>query len=166
MKINEKQLKELRNCELYQHMLPRYQKNVEWIIKEYIKLTEAENINTKIHFITKMEDGSIRIHSPLNADINQRRLLNLNILDFEFGLCPTSNAFMPFFGEEEIALFSGPRDVNEIENGDVCLIRLKGTDQFFLATKEQADFYDLECNYLCAQAQAKIHGTLVNIETK
>ena len=166
MKINEKHLKELRNCELYQHMLPRYQRNIEWIIKEYIKLTEAENINTKIHFITKMEDGSVRIHSPLNADINQRRLLNLNILDFDFGLRPTSNAFMPFFGEEEIALFSGPRSINEIGNGDICLIRLKGTNQFFLATKEQADFYDLECNYLCAQAQAKLHGILVNIETK
>ena len=86
MKINEKHLKELRNCELYQHMLPRYQKSVEWIIKRYIELTEDENIETTSYFVTKQENGAIKLHSPLKVNIMQRRLLNLNDLDFEFGL--------------------------------------------------------------------------------
>lgn len=33
MKINDKQLEQLRSCELYQSILPRYQKNIEWILK-------------------------------------------------------------------------------------------------------------------------------------
>ena len=102
MKINEKHLKELRDCELYQHMLPRYQRNIEWIIREYIHLTEEENIKVKTYFVTPMEDGAIKTHSPTEEEINQRRLLNLNVLDFDFGLHFTSNAFMPFLGEKEI----------------------------------------------------------------
>ena len=65
MKINDKQLEQLRSCELYQSILPRYQKNIEWIIKEYIKLTEEENIKVKVYFVTLMEDGSIKIPKAL-----------------------------------------------------------------------------------------------------
>ena len=103
MKINEKHLKELRQCVIYQRILPRYQKNIEWMLREYIKATEAENIKTKVYFVAPTEYGGIKIHSPLETDINQRRLLNLNELDFVFGLQFTSDAFMPFFGDSEIA---------------------------------------------------------------
>jgi hypothetical protein len=53
MKINEKHMRELRECELYQHLLPRYKKSIEWIIKTYIELSEKENIPTKVYFVTK-----------------------------------------------------------------------------------------------------------------
>lgn len=166
MKITEKHLKELRQCELYQSMLPRYQKSVEWIIKEYIKQTEEENIQTKIYFVTPKEYGGIKIHSPLDADINQRRLLSLNALDFDFGLQFTSDKFMPFFGNNEIALFSGSRSMDDLENGDICLVRRKITCDHFLATKEETGFFELDCSYLGSDEELLLIGKLVNIETR
>lgn len=166
MKINEKHLKELRNCELYQHMLPRYQKSVEWIIKQYIEMTEKESIKTTTYFVTKQENGAIKIHSPLEVNIMQRQLLNLNDLDFNFGLQFTSDCFMPFFGEGETALFSSSRDVDEIENGDICLIKLKLMETYYLATKEETGFFELDCSYLGAEEEVEVLGKLVNIETR
>ena len=122
MEINDKQLKELRSCELYQNILPRYQKNIEWIIKEYIKLTEEENIKVKVYFIAPMEDYSIQIYSPIEAQVNQRCLLNLNSLNFDFGLYFSGDRFMPFFGEKEIGLFKITNNMDEVENGDICLL--------------------------------------------
>lgn len=166
MEINDKQLKELRSCELYQNMLPRYQKNIEWIIREYIKLTEDENIKVKIHFVTPMEDGSIKIHSPMEEQVNQRRLLNLNSLDFDFGLYFTSNTFMPFFGEKEIGLFESTNDMDEIEIGDICLLTDKIKNRYWLATKEKTGFFTLDCEYLESEEAFVLLGKLVNIETK
>ena len=166
MKINDKQLKELRSCELYQSMLPRYQKNVEWIIEEYIKLTEEENIKVKIHFVTPMEDSSIKIHSPKEEQINQRCLLNLNLLNFDFGLYFTNNAFMPFFGEKEIGLFETIDNIDEVENGDICLLIDKIENKHWLATKEKTGFFTLDCEYLDSGDALVLLGKLVNIETK
>ena len=166
MKINDKQLKELRSCELYQSMLPRYQKNVEWIIEEYIKLTEEENIKVKIHFVTPMEDSSIKIHSPKEEQVNQRCLLNLNLLNFDFGLYFTNNAFMPFFGEKEIGLFETIDNIDEVENGDICLLIDKIENKHWLATKEKTGFFTLDCEYLDSGDALVLLGKLVNIETK
>lgn len=166
MKINDKQLKELRSCELYQSMLPRYQKNVEWIIKEYIKLTEEENIKVKVYFVTPMEDGSIQIHSHIEEQVNQRRLLNLNLLDFDFGLYFTSDAFMPFFGEKEIGLIKATNYMDEIEDGDICLLADKMEDKYWLATKEKTGFFTLDCEYLDDGEAIVLLGKIVNIETK
>ena len=166
MKINDKQLKELRSCELYQSMLPRYQKNVEWIIEEYIKLTEEENIKVKIHFVTPMEDSSIKIHSPKEEEINQRRLLNLNVLNFDFGLHFTSNTFMPFIGEKEIGLFEATNYIDEIEDGDICLLADKIEDKLWLATKEKTGFFTLDCEFLDDGEALVLLGKLVNIETR
>lgn len=166
MKINDRQLKELRSCELYQSMLPRYQKNVEWIIKEYIKLTEEENIKVKVHFVTPMEDGSIKMHSPIDEQVNQRRLLNLNSLNFDFGLYFTSNAFMPFLGEKEIGLFEATNDMDKAENGDICLLVDKIENKHWLATKEKTGFFTLDCEYLDSGEALVLLGKLVNIETK
>lgn len=166
MKINEKHLKELRNCELYQYMLPRYQKQVEWIIKEYIKQTEEENIKTKVYFVTPMKDGSIQMHSPIQEQVNQRRLLNLNSLDFDFGLYFTSNAFMPFFGEKEIGLIEATNYIDEIEAGDICLLADKMKDKYWLATKEKTGFFTLDCKYLDNEESMVLLGKLVNIETR
>lgn len=166
MKINDKQLKELRSCELYQSMLPRNQKIVEWIIREYIKLAEEENIKVKIHFVTPMEDGSIKIHNSKEERVNRRRLLNLNALDFDFGLYFTSDAFMPFFGEKETGLFEVIDDMSEVENGDICLLIDKIENKHWLATKEETGFFTLGCEYLDRGEALVILGKLVNIETK
>ena len=166
MKINDKQLKELRSCELYQSMLPRYQKNVEWIIEEYIKLTEEENIKVKIHFVTPVEDGSIKIDGPKEEQVNRRRLLNLNSLGFNFGLYFISDAFMPFFGEKEIGLFEVIDDMSEVENGDICLLIDKIENKHWLATKEETGFFTLDCKYLDNGEALALLGKLVNIETK
>ena len=165
MKINEKHLKELHQCELYQRILPRYQKNIEWMLREYIKATEEENIKAKIYFVTPMKNGTIKLHSPITDNVNQRRLLNLNVLDFDFGLHFTSDTFMPFFGDSEIALFSDSRSIDELENGDICLVRTTFGDHY-LVTKEETGFFELDCSYLDDGAGLVLIGKLVNIETR
>lgn len=166
MKINEKHLKELRQCELYQHILPRYQKNIEWMFREYIKATEEENIETSVHFVTPMENGTIKLHSVIKDNINQRRLLNLNTTDFDFGLHFISDKFMPFFGEKEIALFEKTEDMKTLENGDICLVSSKIDGKIWLATKEETGFFELDCTYLDDGAGLILLGKLVNIETR
>lgn len=166
MKISDKQLKELRGCELYQSMLPRNQRIVEWMIREYIELAEEENIKVKIHFVTPMEDGSIKIHSPKEEQVNQRRLLNLNSLGFDFGLYFTSDTFMPFFGEKEIGLFETIDDMSEVKNGDICLLIDKIEHKYWLATKEETGFFTLDCKYLDNGEALVIFSKLVNIETR
>lgn len=166
MKINEKHLKELRQCELYQRILPRYQKNIEWMLKEYIKATEEENIETRVHFVTPMENGTIKLHSVIKENINQRRLLNLNVIDFDFGLHFISDKFMPFFGENEIALFEETGDMKTLENGDVCLVSSKIDGKIWLTTKEETGFFELDCTYLDDGAGLILLGKLVNIETR
>ena len=166
MKINEIHLKELRNCELYQHMLPRYQRNIEWIIREYVHLTKEENIKVKTYFVTHLEDGAIKTHSPIEEEINQRRLLNLNVIDFDFGLHFISDKFMPFFGENEIALFEETEDMKALENGDICLVSSKIDGKIWLTTKEETGFFELDCTYLDDGAGLILLGKLVNIETR
>lgn len=166
MKINEKHLKELRQCELYQYILPRYQKNIEWIFKEYVKITEEENIETRVHFVTLMEDGTIKLHSVIKDNVNQRRLLNLNVTDFDFGLHFVSDKFMPFFGENEIALFEETEDIETLENGDICLVSSKIDGKIWLTTKEETGFFELDCTYLDDGAGLILLGKLVNIETR
>lgn len=166
MKINEKHLKELRQCELYQHILPRYQKNIEWMLREYIKATEEENLQTKIHFVTPLKDGTIKLHSPMQDNINQRRLLNLNALDFDFGLHFVSDEYMPFFGENEIGLFEETRDMDDLTNGDICLVADKLYDRMWLATKEETGFFELDCSYLDDGTGLTLIGKLINIETR
>ena len=135
-------------------------------IKEYIKLTEEENIKVKIHFVTLMEDGSIKIHSPKEERVNQRRLINLNLLNFDFGLYFINDAFMPFFGEKEIGLFESVDDMNKVENGDICLLIDKIENKHWLATKEKTGFFTLDCEYLDSGEALVLLGKLVNIETK
>ena len=166
MKINEKHLKELHECELYQRILPRYQKNIEWMLREYIKATEEENISTKVHFVTPLKDGVIKLHSVMYEDINQRRLLNLNVLDFDFGLYFTSDKFMPFFGKNEIGLFKAASYMEELENGDICLVMDKIDDKIWLATKEETGFFELDYTYLNEGDGLVLLGKLVNIETR
>ena len=169
MKITEKHLKELRDCKLYQSILPRYQKNIEWMLKEYIKATEEDNITTKVYFVTALKNDSIKIHSPVDLEINRRRLLSLSALDFDFGLQFSSDKFMPFFGDLEIALFKNlPNgfDMNDIENGDICLVKSKISDEVWLTTKEETGFFELDCSYLDSGEGLIVLATMINIETR
>lgn len=166
MKINDKQLEQLRSCELYQSILPRYQKNIEWIIKEYMKLTEEENIKAKVYFVTPMGDGSIQMYSSIEAQVNQRCLLNLNSLDFDFGLYFSGDRFMPFFGEKEIGLFKITNNIDKVENGDICLLVDKMENKYWLATKENTGFFTLNCEYLDSGEALVLLGKLINVETK
>lgn len=165
MKINDKHLKELRDCELYQHILPRYQRNIEWMLREYIKATETENIKTQVQFVTPMDNGTVKLHSPIQEEINQRRLLNLNALNFDFGLYFVSDHFMPFFGEKEIGLFEITGCMDDLENGDICLV-FDNFNRMWLATKEETGFFELDCTYLDDGKDLKLLGKLVNIETR
>ena len=113
-----------------------------------------------------MEDGSIQIYSPIEAQVNQRCLLNLNALDFDFGLYFTSDAFMPFFGEKETGLFEVIDDMSEVENGDICLLVDKIENKHWLATKEETGFFTLGCEYLDRGEALVLLGKLVNIEIK
>ena len=136
------------------------------MIKKYIELTEEENIPTICYFITEQDNGSIKMHSPLETNINQRKLLNLNDLDFDFGIEFVTDKFMPFFGEKEIALFSNSRLMDDIDIGDIVLIKIKTFDHYFLATRKETGYFGLDCDYLCSYDEATILGVLVNIETK
>ena len=135
------------------------------MLKEYIKATEEENLQTKVHFVTPMENGTIKLHSPMQDSINQRRLINLNALNFDFGLHFVSDRFMPFFGENEIALFEDTGCMNDLEKGDICLVADK-SDHIWLATKEETGFFELDCSYLDDGKGLLLLGKLVNIETR
>jgi hypothetical protein len=56
--------------------------------------------------------------------------------------------------------------VDEIENGDICLIKLKLMKTYYLATKEETGFFDLDCSYLGSEEEVEVFGKLVNIETR
>ena len=91
-----------------------------------------------------MEDYSIQIYSPIEAQVNQRCLLNLNSLNFDFGLYFSGDRFMPFFGEKEIGLFKITNNIDEVENGDICLLVDKMENKYWLATKENTGFFTLD----------------------
>jgi hypothetical protein len=94
----------------------------------------------------------------------------LNEFGFDFGLRFTSDCFMPFFGEGEIALFSlpGPMGIEDVENGTICLIKYDIMNQYFLVTKEASGFFGLDCEHFCGldEEGIRLEGILVNIETK
>ena len=90
----------------------------------------------------------------------------MNLLDFDFGIYFTSDAFMPFFGEKEIGLFEAIDDINEVENGDICLLIDKIENKHWLATKEETGFFTFDCEYLDSGESLVLLGKLVNIETR
>ena len=73
---------------------------------------------------------------------------------------------MPFFAEKDIALFNTLYFAEDIDNEDIILIKIKTLGQYFLATKGETGYFELDCNYLCTYDEAEIIGVLVNVETK
>lgn len=166
MKIDKNQLDELRQCKIYQNILPRYQKVIEWIFEQYLELSDNEKIRgIETYYIVPQENGSIKTESLIVTNINRRKLLNLDALDFDFGLKFTSNKFQPFFGLYETGLFKKLNNKEEIEDGDICLVKVKELKQTFLATKEETGFFELDTSFLGENEEIEIIGVLVNIET-
>ena len=73
---------------------------------------------------------------------------------------------MPFIGEKEIGLFEATSYLDEIEDGDICLLADKIEDKLWLATKEKTGFFTLDCEFLDDGAGLVLLGKLVNIETR
>ena len=166
MQIEPRQWDELRNCTIYKNLKPKYQKIMDWCFEQYTDLTNNEDyIETTVFFIDTNKDGSISLTDSGRQKINRRQLQNLDALNFEFGIDFMTNKFMPFFSASDIALFSNPRPVNEIDDGDICLVRLKGLDSLYLATKEEVGFFELSCEYLGEHDSVAVIGILENVET-
>ena len=86
-----------------------------------------------------------KIYIADNAEDNNIIDYFKNSLNFDFGLYFTSNAFMPFFGEKEIGLIEATDYIDEIEDGDICLLVDKIKNKYWLATKEKTGFFTLDC---------------------
>lgn len=151
---------------LYKKLSPRYKKSIDWILEQYINLSEDEDILEKnVVFVSFRDDGSLKLSGPKEMKINRRRLLNLDALDFDYGLYFQGNYTMPFFGNNEIGLFRAGK-MDEIENGDICVVQHKPTTNLFLATKEETGFFYLNCNFLGTEEDCELLSILVNVETR
>ena len=65
----------------------------------------------------------------------------------------------------ETGLFKKLNNKEEIEDGDICLVKVKELKQTFLATKETTGFFELDNSFLGENKEIEIIGVLVNIET-
>ena len=86
--IDNAELEQLRNCELFKRLSKRHRGIVEWTIREYLEIQELANekIPIKVYLITTEKDESLDLKTYVNYSINRRRLENLNVLDFDFGI--------------------------------------------------------------------------------
>ena len=166
MKITQEHWDELHQCALYKELLPRNQKIVDWVIREYLESSLKESIPVQIYSVVNQDCGTIKICKLHYDEVNQRNLLDLNALDFNIGLKFDNNHFMPFFGKDDIALFNVMYPIDEIENSDICLVKLKSEKKFFLATKEETGYFKLDSGFLGTDEEIEILGVLINVETK
>ena len=168
MKITQQELDELRQCEIYNQLAPRQKRVIEWLFKEYIDQTnKEETIETDVYIITKDPNlSSVKLIPTGKRLIRRRQLLNLDLLDFSYGIAFPNDDFMPFFGTNETGLFSNWRDVEVLENGDVCLVRHRLMGRTFLVTKEETGYFELDCSYLGTIEECELLGILENIETR
>lgn len=160
--IDNEELEQLRDCKLFKRLNERHRGIVEWTIRECLEIQELANekIPTKVYLITTERDESFDLKTYVNYSINRRRLENLNVLDFDFGIIFYKN-FMPFFTDFDVALFK--EDVPE--NGDMCIFRHKLTDTYWIGFKEELGYFDLEGRFLGDEVEYEVKGVLVNIET-
>lgn len=160
--IDNEELEELRDCELFKRLSKRHKGIIEWTIQEYLEIQKlaSDEIPTKVYQITTEKDSSFDLKLYINYSVNRRRLENLNVLDFDFGLSFYKN-FMPFFNDFDVALFK--EDVPE--NGDMCVFRHKLTNTCWIGFKEELGYFDLEGRFLGDEVEYEVKGVLVNIET-
>lgn len=160
--IDNEELEQLRDCKLFKRLSRRHREIIEWTIWKYLEIQKlaSEEIPTKVYLITTERDKSLDLKTHVNYSINRRRLENLNVLDFDFGMIFYKN-FMPFFTDFDVALFK--EDVPE--NGDICVFRHKLTDTYWIGFKEELGYFDLEGRFLGDEIEYEVKGILVNIET-
>ena len=152
----------------YGKLSPRHQRIVAWTIKEYLDIEEKSNERIPVEVwtvdapmgrpITNFTSG------PNNFNIKRRGLENLDKIDFDFGLLFTDDEYMPFFAKNDIALFSKlPED---IEDGDMCLLKDKYLNNWYIAFKEENGFFELDGAFLDKGDAVTVVGILVNIYSK
>ena len=104
------------------------------------------------------------IQSPISYNVKRRRLENLNVIDFDFGLEFVNDNYMPFFTSSDVALFKEPTE--DVEAGDMCLVKDKYLNNWYLAFKEMNGFFELDGSFLYEGDSINVVGVLVNIESK
>ena len=153
---------ELHQCELYRGLLPRYKRVIDWAFEQYNSISREDKVSAVVAEISdKGSNGAFKLEMDSNVLISRRELLGLDELDFNFGVHFHSNEFMPYFGVNETALF-GHRDT---EFGDICFVGSPGTQEYWLATREETGWFELGGEYLGEYEDLNIFGTLVNIRT-
>ena len=162
----EKFLNDSSIKDLYDTLNPRHKKIVDWTIREYADIEEKANklISTEVFTITSSKEEPISMQLAIERSINRRQLENLDALDFGFGLRFVNEGYMPFFTENDTALFK--RQGDDFDVGDMCLLEFKIGGALWLGFAEENGFFGLDGAYLGDDGDLKILGTLVNIETK
>lgn len=167
IELDKDELEELRDCELIQRLNKRHRKIVEWTIREYLDIEAKSNeeIPVEVFHVKGSMHEQIDFSKPQDYLVTRRQLENLNNIDFDFGLIFYQNNYMPFFTDSDTALFKSINE-EEVEPGDMCLIRVKGVKTYWIAFKEENGYFDLGGAFLANDDEAEIIGTLVNIETR
>ena len=171
IEFDKDELEELRECELIQKLNKRHRKIVEWTIREYLEIEAKSNekISTEIHAVKNSKSEPIDFTKPQNYSVERRKLENLNAIDFDFGLYFYMNNYMPFFTDQDVGLFKTIKttdDKDEVETGDMCLVKMKYVESYWLAFKEENGFFALDGDFLGDDKEMEIVGVLVNIETR
>ena len=152
----------------YEKLSPRHQRIVAWTIKEYLDIEEKTNERIPVEIWTVDTPMGEPIHkfvdSPITHDITRRRLDNLNVIDFDYGVRFSDDSYMPFFGEGDTALFCELCD--EPDAGDMCLVKSKICNNWWLAFKEENGFFELDGSFLDDGDGVLVVGVLVNICSK
>lgn len=162
----EKFLNDSSIKDLYDSLNPRHKKIVDWTIREYADIEEKSNklVSTEVFTITSSKEEPVSMQLAIERSINRRRLENLDALDFDFGLRFVSEGYMPFFTENDTALFK--QRSNDFDIGDMCLLEFKIGGALWLGFAEENGFFSLDGDYLGNDEDLKILGTLVNIESR
>lgn len=162
----EKFLNDSSIKDLYDSLSPRHKKIVYWTIKGYADIEEKANkfVSTEVFTITSSMEEPISMQLAIERPINRRQLENLDALDFDFGLRFVSEGYMPFFTENDTALFK--RQGDDFDAGDMCLLEFKIGGALWLGFAEENGFFSLDGDYLGDDEDLKILGILVNIEAR
>lgn len=162
----EKFLNDSSIKELYDSLNPRHKKIVDWTIREYADIEEKSNklVSTEVFTITSSKEEPVSMQLAIERSINRRQLENLDALDFDFGLRFVNEGYMPFFTENDTALFK--RQGDDFDVGDMCLLEFKIGGALWLGFAEENGFFSLDGDYLGDDEDLKILGTLVNIESR
>ena len=144
-----------------------YRKHIEipdCLVRVDIEEKSSKLIPTEVFSITSSKEEPVTMQLAIERSINRRQLENLDALDFDFGLRFVNEGYMPFFTENDTALFK--RQGDDFDTGDMCLLEFKIGGARWLGFAEENGFFSLDGDYLGDDEDLKILGTLVNIESR